>query len=122
MKKLLFLLLPVFCNAQNIGYKPQNKFDTVKCIILIMGDENRALHSYDLFDWKRVYYQYTSPVEIRGYVVRQWNVWYGGIDSYINPGYSSLPDRFIPIDKFLITNKEDTIPLDRIWLHVEKNW
>lgn len=118
MKKLLFLLLPVFCNAQRIGYKSQNKFDTVKCIFLMTSyayskEEDHAWYSYS---------NEGIPIEIRGWVVRQWQIWYGGIDPYIDPEYHPQPNVFMETDKFLYYNKKDTIPSDVIWLHKEKNW
>lgn len=85
-------------------YKPQKKWDTVK--IRILYDDGNS-----------------HPSQMNGYIVRQWNVWYGGID----PGACANcppqpPDKWIDTEDMLESNKFNTVDTRKVWNYKYFNW
>jgi hypothetical protein len=70
------------------GFQATDIFDTVHAIILI---DNKKLEKVE---------------RIKGYAVRMWKTWYGGIDPYMSPGYRPEPDQWFPTGAYLYGNKK----------------
>lgn len=107
-----FLLLPLFifistftyCQSFNEGYYPHfiatNKFDTQQVRIL-----------YD-----------SISSNINGWVVRQWNDYYAGIDPGFCMGCTYPSSKWIDTDILLYADKKTIVNPEKIWKYKLKTW
>jgi hypothetical protein len=86
------------------GYEAQKKWDTVKVRILI---DNGG----------------STPTQINGYVVRQWYIYYAGIDPGACANCPPLPaDKWVDTEDLLENNKFNSIDTRKVWQYKYYNW
>lgn len=109
---LLFALASLLVELNGYGqvegnpmprYIPQNKYDTVQIRMLYDAGGN-------------------VPIQVNGYVVRQWHYYYRGIDAGGCMGCRYPADKWIDTDEILTSKKYSTVIKENVWQYKYCNW